>query len=75
MLTATVTQVCQEPARYIVGVKGMAPSGLKVDRPHFLRRGPWCKKIARKHAASLQADLDAGRVGHLLGGQKSAPAA
>jgi hypothetical protein len=75
MLTATLTQVCQYPPRYIVGVKGTAPSGLKVDRPHFLTRGPWCKTTARQHAANLQADLDAGRVGWLLGWQKSAPAA
>ena len=75
MLTATVTQVCQYPPRYKVGVKGTAPSGLKVDRPGFLHRGPWCKKIAKQHAARLQDDLDNGRVGHLLGWQKSAPAA
>jgi hypothetical protein len=73
MLKAIVTEVKRlsavESKRYNVGVEGIAPSGLSVNRPRFLTRGPWCKTTANEHAKRLQDDLDHNRIGHLLGWQ------
>jgi hypothetical protein len=55
--------------RFHVGVAGTAPSGKHVNRPQYLRNGPWCKTTARKHAARLQRELDRNLHGHLLGWQ------
>ena len=74
MLKAIVTEVKRlstvESKRYNVGVEGIAPSGLSVNRPRFLTRGPWCKTTANEHAKRLQDDLDHNRIGHLLGWHK-----
>lgn len=53
--------------RFNVGVAGTAPSGLKVYRPHYLIRGPWCITTARQKANTLQSELNKNLHGSLLG--------
>ncbi len=69
MLKAILTAapaVANQP-RFNVGIIGTAPSGLEVNRPRFLIKGPWCKSTARAKAKRLQSELDKGLIGRLLG--------
>jgi hypothetical protein len=71
MLKAIITEVpASGNKRYNVGVKGIAPSGVNVNRARFLIGGPWCRSTAGDKAKRLQDDLDHNRIGHLLGWHK-----
>ncbi len=71
MLRAIVTDVSIDVVRrrFAVGVAGIAPSGVQVYRPTFLK-GAWCKSVARSKARRLQRELGQGLHGHLLGWHK-----
>jgi len=71
--TVTLRAIITETApvgrsrRFHVGVAGEAPSGKHVNRPQYLRNGPWCKTTARRHAKRIGDNLRIGGVMALPG--------